>query len=90
MITDGGGKRKAALRPLVGRNDVMLLLKGLASRGAFPVSAIDVRRARVNGLPGFIMTDPEGIGVWAFEPSTDGRIAAIYGMRNPEKLKHVR
>jgi RNA polymerase sigma-70 factor (ECF subfamily) len=90
MITDGGGKRKAALRPMIGRDDVMLLLKGLASRGAFTETPITLRPAHVNGLPGFVLTDAEGVGVWAFEPTEDGRIAAIYGMRNPEKLRHVR
>ncbi len=28
LITDGGGKRKAALRPLVGRDDIVRLLRG--------------------------------------------------------------
>lgn len=88
MITDGGGKRKAALRPLVGRDDVLLLLKGLASRNAFAATQV-VRLARINGRPGFIVSDTDGLGVWAFEPAPDGHIAAIYGMRNPEKLRHV-
>lgn len=89
MITDGGGKRKAALRPMVGRDDVLLLLKGLASRGNVGLQGTP-RPAWINGLPGVVIDGPDGLGAWAFEPSDDGRIAAIYGIRNPEKLTHVR
>ncbi|MFO1015644.1 MAG: RNA polymerase sigma factor SigJ [Caulobacteraceae bacterium] len=89
MITDGGGKRKAALRPMIGRDDVLLLLKGLASRGAWAKPPKDIQPARINGYPGVIMVDDEGAGAWAFQPSEDGRIAAIYGIRNPDKLRHL-
>jgi RNA polymerase sigma-70 factor (ECF subfamily) len=90
LISDGGGKRPAALRPMVGRDDVMLLLKGLASRGTFP-SAGAMRPARVNGLPGVILEAADGLTIIAVEPDETGdRIAAIYIMRNPEKLGHVK
>ena len=90
LISDGGGKRPAALRPMVGRDDVMLLLNGLASRGTIPFNG-DIRPARINGLPGVILSDPAGPTIIAFEPDETGeRIAAIYIMRNPEKLGHVR
>ncbi|MFZ5669324.1 MAG: RNA polymerase sigma factor SigJ [Pseudomonadota bacterium] len=90
LISDGGGKRKSALRPLIGRDDVLLLLKGLAYRGAFPVKG-DMRPARINGLPGLVLSEPDGPTIMAFEPDETGdRLAAVYIMRNPEKLGHVR
>jgi RNA polymerase sigma-70 factor (ECF subfamily) len=87
LITDGGGKRKAALRPMVGREDVMALIKGLAWRGGWPQGS--VRLARINGYLGAILEAKDGLMTVAFEPSADGRLAAIYLLRNPDKLGHV-
>lgn len=89
LISDGGGKRKAALRPLVGREDVLALLKGLAWRGPWAGDLKDMRPARINGLPGVILRAEDGLTTMAFEPDGEGRIAAIYIMRNPEKLGHL-
>lgn len=86
LISDGGGKRPAALRPMVGRDEVMRLIEGLIWRGKAP-KIDDVRPARINGAPGFILRDPGGVQTIAFEPDVDGRLAAIYIVRNPEKLQ---
>jgi RNA polymerase sigma-70 factor (ECF subfamily) len=88
MITDGGGKRKAALRPLIGRDDILLLLKGLASRGGWPPLG-DIRPARINGYPGAILRAADGYATLAFQPGPDGRLEAIYLTRNPDKLGHL-
>jgi RNA polymerase sigma-70 factor (ECF subfamily) len=88
LITDGGGKRKAALRPMIGRDDVMLLLRGLAWRNVWP--AVETARvARINGLPGLVLHMEDGPATISFEPSDDGRVSAIYIVRNPEKLTRV-
>jgi RNA polymerase sigma-70 factor (ECF subfamily) len=88
MVSDGGGKRKAALRVMVGRDDIVGLMQGLSWRtGAAYVS--NFAAARVNGLPGFILQLSDGPSVMAFEPGDDGKIAAIYAIRNPDKLTHV-
>lgn len=88
LISDGGGKRPAALRPMVGREEVMALIRGLAWRGGWPPGA-KVRLARINGFLGAILEDESGVMTVAFEPSDDGRLAAIYLLRNPDKLGHV-
>ena len=86
LISDGGGKRPAALRPMVGRDEVMRLIEGLIWRSkAFAITS--ARSARINGAPGFVLTDPEGVQTVAFEADADGRVAAIYIVRNPEKLQ---
>ena len=89
MISDGGGKRKAALRPMVGREDVLTLFRGLIWRsgGAMPAK---IRLARINGFLGVIAEADDGVMTFAFEPSDDGRLAAIYVLRNPDKLRHVK
>lgn len=90
LISDGGGKRPAALRPMVGREDVMLLLTGLWKRNGPPAPAA-IRPATINGAAGVVMTLYDGLQTIAFEPDETGeRIAAIYIMRNPEKLGHVK
>lgn len=89
LISDGGGKRPAALRPMVGRDDVMLLLNGIAARKGFD-NPTAMRPVMINGVPGVIMEVFDGVQTMAFEPAGDGKIAAIYIMRNPDKLGHVR
>ena len=89
LISDGGGKRPAALRPMVGRDDVMLLLRGLALRGGL-ARAMTMRPAMINGAPGVIMDLADGLQTIAFESDADGLLSAIYIIRNPDKLAHVR
>ena len=88
MVTDGGGKRKAALRPLIGREDIVRLLEGLAWRGGevFPLS---FRSVRINGYPGLVLIREDGPMTVAFQPGEDGKLAGIYMMRNPDKLAHL-
>lgn len=88
LISDGGGKRKAALRPLVGREDVVRLIQGLASRQAWPPEG-RVRLARINGALGAVMDGPDGAQTIAFEMAEDGLIDAIYIVRNPDKLSRL-
>ena len=85
MITDGGGKRGAALRPLVGREDVVQFIGALNWR--WPDSLELVRLVRINGCPGAIIRATDGLATMAFEPDGEGRIGAIYVVRNPEKLR---
>jgi len=89
LVSDGGGKRKAALRVMVGREDILRLLQGLAWRGGGLAAATDLRMARINGYPGLVLSLGDGPETIAFQPGEDGRIAAIYMVRNPEKLGHV-
>jgi RNA polymerase sigma-70 factor (ECF subfamily) len=94
LVSDGGGKRKAALRVLVGREDIVQFYQGLAWRYALAgqdgaLKPQSVRLARINGLPGVVLELGDGPETIALEPSGDGRIAAIYVVRNPEKLAHV-
>jgi RNA polymerase sigma-70 factor (ECF subfamily) len=88
MITDGGGKRKAAMRKLCGPEDIVGLLKGLAWRHDGWLQG-DLRPARINGYPGFVRAGADGPTTIAFQPGADGRIEAIYVMRNPDKLGHL-
>lgn len=88
MVTDGGGKRKAALRPLIGREDIVRLMEGLAWRGGEGQS-LSFRSVRINGYPGLILEREDGPMTVAFQPGEDGKLAGIYMVRNPDKLSHL-
>ena len=88
MVTDGGGKRKAALRPMVGRDEVIALVSGLNWRGAVPLKG-QIRFARINGSFGVVVQAADDVLTIAFEPGGGGRLAAIYMVRNPDKLGHI-
>ena len=55
----------------------------------YPLSATRLTPVSVNGLPGVVL-ERDGLlnQVVAFEVNR-GRIAADYGVRNPDKLRHV-
>jgi RNA polymerase sigma-70 factor (ECF subfamily) len=83
--SDGGGIAKASRRPQVGATKVARGMLALAARP--PQGAV---LARVNGSPGIVLRDPDGIlSVMAFAVDADGLITAIDVIRNPEKLTHV-
>jgi len=89
LYSDGGGKRAAALKPIYGADKILRFFAGIARKNP-ALSTTQVRPATVNGLEGFIVREQDGsIDTMAFE-CQHGRIAAIYVIRNPEKLHHVR
>ena len=88
LYTDGGGKRAAALNPIYGADKIVRFLAGVARKNP-ALSAVELRNATVNGRAGLVMREGDGsIDTIAFE-CRQGRIAAIYLVRNPEKLRHV-
>jgi RNA polymerase sigma-70 factor (ECF subfamily) len=87
LMSDGGGKRAAALNPIHGAENIIRLFEGLA-RKATP-GEFRLRAAPINGMPGFIVAEPGG-GVQTIALDiAEGKIAAIYLVRNPDKLRGV-
>jgi RNA polymerase sigma-70 factor (ECF subfamily) len=89
FLSDGGGRRVAALRPIEGAGDIASFIHGIRERGG-AFLGLEVRPATVNGLPGLVARSPEGeLDAIGFD--IDGEtIRAIYVVRNPEKLSSVR
>jgi RNA polymerase sigma-70 factor (ECF subfamily) len=85
---DGGGKTPAALQPIVGLDHVMQLHAALASVFAEKMSRI-VRYGFINGLPGFVTIEQGDTLQTTALQIEDGRIVAIYVVRNPDKLRHL-
>ncbi|MEU1389011.1 MULTISPECIES: RNA polymerase sigma-70 factor [unclassified Nonomuraea] len=85
MWNDGGGKVRAALRPIQGRRKVSGFIGGLLAR-------YDFSRARLveaNGRPA-LWTHVAGTDQLIALDVRDGRIQGLYGVLNPDKLTRVR
>ena len=88
LHADGGGKRPAAMQPIVGFDAVMKAHEYLADLFRENVSKF-VRAGFVNGLPGFVTVEADGeLQTTALEIE-DGKVTAIYVVRNPDKLRHL-
>ncbi|RYJ00779.1 MAG: sigma-70 family RNA polymerase sigma factor [Acetobacteraceae bacterium] len=88
LHTDGGGIRPAALNPILGEAKVGRFFAGLARKGQLPPAPL-LHLGRINGLPGFVTLEPDGLPQTTALEIREGRIAAIYIIRNPEKLAAI-
>jgi RNA polymerase sigma-70 factor, ECF subfamily len=91
VVTDGGGKVRAALNVIEGADRVaQFLVEATRKRpGAWWREDFTLRFGAVNGLPGVIVDAPEGpVQTTAFEIEGDV-IRALYVVRNPDKLRHL-
>ena len=89
LHTDGGGLRPAALNLIHGAGKVGRFFAGLArKRGDAPAPLVHL--GRINSLPGYVTLEPDGLPQTTALELRDGRISAIYIVRNPEKLAGVR
>jgi RNA polymerase sigma-70 factor (ECF subfamily) len=83
LVTDGGGKKRAALRPILGRDKVVRFLGGVADPDAVATLG------EVNGGPALVVTirgELDSIVTFLVE---DGLVTGLYAVRNPEKLRHL-
>ena len=88
LYPDGGGRVLSALRPIYGSERVSRFLFGVLEK--FPLGAsAQISERTINGGPGFYVEE-EGrpVQTMAFDVQ-DGRIAAVYIVRNPDKLSRI-
>lgn len=88
MWADGGGKRPAAMEPVLGYDIVLKLHRSLAVLFGKYGSTL-VHSGTINGLPGFVTREADGEFQTTALEIEDGKITAIYVMRNPDKLRHM-
>lgn len=86
LVGDGGGIRQALLRPVTGADKVARLL---ASR-QFQAAAMSLHPAQVNGFPALVFRLDGEIDTVVALRIDDGLVSALYAVRNPEKLSHMR
>lgn len=86
LYSDGGGKVAAAPYPIASRERVARFFARLADKLA---EATLLGPAVIDGLPGYVTRDPQGnLQTTAFAVE-EGRITAVYVVRNPDKLRHL-
>jgi len=85
LHADGGGKRLAWEAPIFGFEAVMNAFEALSALFRSQL----LRTSFINGLPGFVTREADGeLQTTALELE-DGKVATIYVMRNPDKLRHL-
>jgi RNA polymerase sigma-70 factor (ECF subfamily) len=86
-VTDGGGRKTAALNPIKGADNIARFFIALAGKNAG--HDIRIEPTMINGSVGALLY-LDGEVDHTFSMAIDGeRIAAIYIVRNPDKLRHV-
>lgn len=86
-ITDGGGRKFAARNPIIGADKVARFFIGLA--GKIAGQDVRIQPAVINGAVGALLYLDGELDL-TLSMAIDGeKIAAIYIVRNPDKLRHL-
>jgi len=86
-ITDGGGRKFAARNPIIGADKVARFFIGLAGKTAG--HDVRIEPAVINGAVGALLYLDGELDL-TLSMAIDGeKIAAIYVVRNPDKLRHL-
>ncbi|KQZ27308.1 RNA polymerase subunit sigma [Caulobacter sp. Root1472] len=85
LHADGGGVVSANLNPVSGLEKAVRLLMGIKKKWPAPEGTA-ARLARINGAPGIVLSHDGVVFQTMGLEIADGRIAAVYTMRNPQKL----
>ncbi|MCD0483517.1 RNA polymerase sigma-70 factor [Streptacidiphilus sp. ASG 303] len=92
LWTDGGGKVRQALKPVVGAQTVaswFAAIGTLTYEGVQP-AGMSAELVEINGGPGMVFSAPgRVIATVTFDFAADGRITAIHNVANPDKLQAV-
>lgn len=85
LISDGGGKAKAALLPVFGSDRIARFFVGVARKWPLE-SPVSLTPCMVNGLPGVIVrhSGEAHPSIISFEWSERG-VSRVYSVRNPDK-----
>jgi RNA polymerase sigma-70 factor (ECF subfamily) len=93
LVSDGGGRRQAALRPLVGRDKVLRFAAGVLARPE--TAGLEVRPCTVNGAAaiGLYEHRPDGttvVDTVCVLVLDAGVVSTVLLVRNPDKLEGLR
>jgi RNA polymerase sigma-70 factor (TIGR02957 family) len=88
LISDGGGRTKAALRPIIGPDKVARWLMAIAQQGA-SIPDVRIEVADVNGSPAIVgWSGAEPFGTISLAVA-GGRIQQVLVVVNPDKLAGI-
>ena len=85
LVTDGGGRLRAALRPITGPDKVVRFL--IATRPAD--AEVGMRWTQANGGPALLVSLDGVLDSLVTFTVQDGRIRELNVVRNPDKLRHL-
>ncbi|MGY4399096.1 RNA polymerase sigma factor (sigma-70 family) [Sphingomonas sp. UYAg733] len=88
LHADGGGRVLAFRNPIIGIDRMLRLFAGLYRKFG-ENGMVMLRPVWIDGLPGYVSSERGEILQTTALAIENGRIAGIYIMRNPDKLKHV-
>ncbi|CAM5281748.1 Sigma-70 family RNA polymerase sigma factor OS=Streptomyces tendae OX=1932 GN=GUR47_06415 PE=3 SV=1 [Streptomyces tendae] len=83
MTADGGGRAGAVLRPVEGGERIAQYMAGIAEKAP----GLELRERSVNGAPGLVAERAGVVLTVAAFDLAEGRVARIWVVRNPEKLR---
>ncbi|TDC23364.1 RNA polymerase sigma-70 factor [Streptomyces sp. 8K308] len=92
LWTDGGGKVRQALRPVVGARTVASWFAAIGTVTYQGVDPADMRAelVEINGGPGILFSAPgRVIATVTFDFDAEGRVTAIHNVANPDKLRAI-
>ncbi|MEV4013227.1 RNA polymerase sigma factor SigJ [Nonomuraea angiospora] len=99
MVSDGGGKARAALRVITGADNVSRWLLSIntpaniaafmASIGMAGISDLSFGLATMNNAPAMVISAGGRVITVASLLISEGKIATIYLIANPEKIAHL-
>jgi RNA polymerase sigma-70 factor (ECF subfamily) len=87
LETDGGGKKLATLRPIMGADKIARFFAGIAAKEGGSIKG--TRITRLNDMPAIVLMESDGMPRTISLDIRDGKVAAIYIVRNPDKLRHI-
>ncbi|HSV41199.1 MAG TPA: RNA polymerase sigma-70 factor [Nocardioidaceae bacterium] len=85
LLTDGGGKKQAALRPIHGPDKVIRWFEGVSKKSG-PFTA---EWGTANGAPALLMYIDGELDALGSVTVRDGKVSEIYIVRNPDKLRSL-
>ncbi|MBM7587327.1 RNA polymerase sigma-70 factor (ECF subfamily) [Bacillus pakistanensis] len=88
LVTDGGGKVRAAIFPILGKERIQTFLESVVPRGFLQS---EIQPTIINGQAGFLEINKDGAKTAiCFEWDESGTsIRRIYIVVNPDKLQHI-
>lgn len=89
LVSDGGGKVRAAVFPIFGKERIQAFLEGIQNKGSFSGELLEVR---INGDHGLLLMQ-EGrprLAICFAAAADSGSIESVFIILNPDKLGNIR
>lgn len=87
LYGDGGGKKIAVYKPLLGADRIARFFAGIARKSRSKTWGSRIITA--NGMPAILALEADGLPRVTTLDIQDNRISGIYMVRNPDKLLHL-